>query len=95
VTMIKAGDSMVAQATLPGMLKREWIEVLPWGYQSVIHCIRVPWIKQSRELWAEDAFTQGFDIPAERIARDESTAPNAPAKEEAMILRQPLCNILG
>lgn len=34
---MKPGASIVTQAILPGMFKRESIEVLPIGYQAVSH----------------------------------------------------------
>lgn len=34
---MKLGASIVTQAILPGMFKRESIEVLPIGYQAVSH----------------------------------------------------------
>ena len=37
----KPGVSIVAQPILPGMLKRDGVDVLPIGYQSVTNWIEV------------------------------------------------------
>jgi hypothetical protein len=35
---MKPGASIVAHPILPGMLKRDCVDVLPCGYQSSTHC---------------------------------------------------------
>lgn len=42
-SVMKPGASIVNQPSLPGMLKRESMEVLPIGYHVVNHWIAVTW----------------------------------------------------
>jgi hypothetical protein len=37
-SVMKPGASIVAHPILPGMLKRDSVDVLPWGYQLRTHC---------------------------------------------------------